>query len=58
MTVKQFCAAAAIARLYGKAKLKTGSTLYNHGYYWSITDSNGNTIDTANDPGDLEYLFD
>lgn len=62
MTVKQFRQKADIARKYGQAKLDNGCKLLYHGLGgscpWALRDKYGNTVDVADDPKELEYLFD
>ena len=61
MTVNQFRKKVEIARKYGKAKLDNGSVLYYYGpggsIIWSLKDKYGQTVDTAYDPKQFEYLY-
>ena len=60
MTKKQFRKKAAIARKFGIAFLGNGARLYyekGSSYPWSMLDGNGVTVDVAEMPEQLEYLF-
>ena len=62
MTIKQFRRKVEIARLYGEAYLGDGCTLIYHGPggsgNWAVRNKDGNTVDVADVPCKLEYLFD
>ena len=61
MTKKQFRKKAAIARKFGMAFLGNGAKLYyekGDAHPWSILDRYGVTVDIAETPDKLEYLFD
>ncbi len=45
------------ARRTGRAAMPDGSTLIMRGSYWSVRDKTGQTVDTANSPEQLYYLF-
>lgn len=61
-TLKQYKRKVEIARRTGEAILQDGCRLRYYrrgcGEVWSIRDKHGNTIDTADTPKALEYLFD
>lgn len=57
MTIKQFRKKVDIARKYGEAKMENGSVLRFTGNSWSIRDKNGNTVDIADAPKQLDYLY-
>ena len=60
MTIKQFRKKVAIARKFGMAFLGHGAKLYyekGDSYPWTMLDKNGVTVDVAETPEQLEYLF-